>query len=227
MRIPIINPNSSPSMTQAIDQIAQSFALGRFEVVTLPTPGASPFVVSFEDYARSMPGMVQLLKENYAAFDGFVVACHSDPNLDLLKELSEKPVVGICEASVKIASMIGDTFSVVSPGKRSIPNKIDMVRHKYRMGGYLASVRAPEQAAMEGKDMKSLLLPVAKKAVEEDGAEVIVLGCAGFAGLDKELEAELKVPVLDGTVCALMVLEGLIRYGLGISKRCRFRPNQG
>jgi allantoin racemase len=80
---------------------------------------------------------------------------------------------------------------------------------------------------MEGTDMKSLLLPVAKKAVEEDGAEVIVLGCAGFAGLDKELEAELKVPVLDGTVCALMVLEGLIRYGLGISKRCRFRPNQG
>lgn len=214
-------------MTEAISQTAREFARGRFEVETLPTPGASPFVVTFEDFARSMPGMVQLLTENQDAFDGFVVACHSDPNLDLLKEISRKPVVGICEASVKIASMLGDTFSVVSPGKRSIPNKTDMVRHKYRMGGYLASVRAPEQAAMEGTDMKSLLLPVAKKAIEEDGAEVIVLGCAGFAGLDKAMEAELNVPVLDGTVCALMVLEGLIHYGVGISKRCRYRPNQG
>jgi allantoin racemase len=226
MRILIINPNSSPTMTQAIDHIAKDFAGDRFEVVTLATPGASPFVATFEDYARSMPGMVQLLKDNYDKFDGFVIACHSDPNLELMKELSYKPVVGICESSLKIASMLGDKFSVVSPGKRSVPNKIDIVCNRYRMAGYLASVRAPEKPAMEGTDMKALLLPVAKKAVEEDGAEVIVLGCAGFAGLDKALEAELHVPVLDGTVCALMILEGLIRYHVGISKRCRFKPNE-
>ncbi len=169
--------------------------------------------------------MVQLLKDNYDKFDAFVIACHSDPNLELLKEISAKPVVGICEASVKIASMLGDKFSVISPGKRSIPNKAAMIRDRFRMGGYLASVRAPEKTAMEGTDIKTLLMPEAKRAIEEDGAEVIVLGCAEFAGLDKAMSKELHVPVLDGTVCALMVAEGLVNAEYSTSKRCRFKPN--
>ena len=225
MRILIINPNSSKAGTEVIDKIARQYAAGRFEVVTVSTPGAAPFVVTFEDYARSMPGMVQLLKDNYDKFDAFVIACHSDPNLELLKEISAKPVVGICEASIKIASMLGDKFSVISPGKSSIPNKAAMIRDRFRMGGYLASVRAPEKTAMEGTDIKALLMPEAKRAIEEDGTEVIVLGCAEFAGLDKAMSKELHVPVLDGTVCALMVAEGLVNAGYSTSKRCRFKSN--
>ena len=225
MRILVINPNSSEAGTAAIAAIARSYAGDRFEVDTVCTPGAPKFVVTFEDYAQSMPGMVKLLKDNYDRYDAFVVACHSDPNLELLKEISAKPVVGICEASIKVASMLGDKFSVVSPGKRSIANKAAMIRDRFRMGGYLASVRAPQKPAMEGTDMKALLMPEARRAVEEDGAEVIVLGCAEFAGLDRAMSEELGVPVLDGTVCALMVAEGLVNAGYSTSKRCRFRPN--
>jgi allantoin racemase len=55
--------------------------------------------------------------------------------------------------------------------------------------------------------------------VEEDGAEVICLGCAGMAGLDKRLEDALGLPVLDGVVCAVKLVEGLLAYGARTSKR--------
>ena len=180
MRIVVINPNSSEDMTRDMDSVAQEYAQGRMEVVTLATPGAPPFIDTFEDKALAAPGMMQLVRQWEDKADAFVVACHSDPNLELLKEISAKPVVGICEASIKIASMLGDKFSVISPGKRSIPNKAAMIRDRCCMGGYLASVRAPQKPAMEGTDMKALLMPEARRAVEKDGAEVIVLGCAGM-----------------------------------------------
>jgi allantoin racemase len=53
-------------------------------------------------------------------------------------------------------------------------------------------------------------------------AEVIVLGCAGMAGLDKDLESELKVPVLDGVVCALIIATGMVKYQIEISKKRRY-----
>jgi allantoin racemase len=68
------------------------------------------------------------------------------------------------------------------------------------------------------EDTYDLILKTAEQAIAEDGAEVICLGCAGMAGLDKHLEKELGVPVLDGVVCALKLLEGFIGYGLTTSK---------
>ena len=66
------------------------------------------------------------------------------------------------------------------------------------------------------------ILAAARAAIREDGAEVIVLGCAGLAGLDKRLEKRLGAPVLDGVVCALIIAVGLAKYGAGISKIGRY-----
>ncbi len=67
-----------------------------------------------------------------------------------------------------------------------------------------------------------MILESSKKAIELDGAEVISLGCAGMTGLDKQLEAELGVPVIDGVVGALKMLEGLLAYGVRTSKRLAY-----
>ena len=113
MRILIINPNSNADMTRTIAEAAKSFSAGEFEVDCRATPGAPQFIDTYEDQARAAAGMIELLRENHEAFDAFVVACHCDPNLDLMKEVSLKPVVGIGEASMKIATMLGDRKSVV------------------------------------------------------------------------------------------------------------------
>ena len=142
MDIMIINPNSSKEMTGAIQRIADEFSQGEFAVTCKPTPGAPEFIETYEDQIQSAPGMIQLLKENENKFDAFIIACHCDPNLDTMKEISKKPVVGIGEASMKIASMLGHRFSVISASLHSIPNKEALIR-KYHLPDVEASKIAP------------------------------------------------------------------------------------
>lgn len=222
MRILIINPNSDPGMTRTIEEAGRAFAGGAFDVACLPTPGTPRFIDTYEDQALAAPGMAKLLRDNHEAFDAFVVACHCDPNLDLMKEIGRKPVVGIGEASMKMATMLGHRFSVLSTAARSIPNKEALIE-RYGLRGQMASVRAPEAEGLEG-DLEERFFRAGRAAIDEDGAEVIVLGCAGLAGLDKRLQARLGVPVLDGVVCALIMASGMARYGVATSKAGRYDP---
>ena len=223
MRILIINPNSDLEMTEAIQRTADNFIYEKFEAICKPTSGAPKFIETYEDELKAAPGMIQLVRENEEEFDAFIVACHDDPNLDVIKEITRKPVVGIGEASMKMASMLGHRFSVVSTSKHSIPIKEELVR-KYHLQDVLASVSAPEED-MRDYNEEEKYLQVAKFAIEKDMAEVIVLGCAGMTGLDKYLEEELGVPVLDGVICALIITMGLVKYGVSTSKIRKFNPD--
>lgn len=223
MKILIINPNSDEGMTKAIQQTAENYAKGEYEAVCKLTPGGPKFIETYEDAIKAAPDMVKLVRDNEKEYDAFIVACHCDPNLDAMKEITTKPVVGIGEASMKIASMLGHRFSVVSTAKHSIPNKEAVIR-KYHLQDTTASVRAPE-GDVSGCSDEEKYLQAAKLAIEEDMAEVIVLGCAGMTGLDKKLEKKLGVPVLDGVICALIIATGLVKYGVSTSKIRRYNPN--
>ncbi|MCP4295866.1 MAG: Asp/Glu/hydantoin racemase, partial [Proteobacteria bacterium] len=213
--------NSDLEMTQAIKESASENRESDLEISCLLTPGAPKFIDTYQDAVQAIPGMIQLYKENEQEFDAFIIACHCDPNLDLLKEISNKPVVGIGESSMKIASMLGHRFSVISTSPHSIPNKEALIR-SYHLQDQLASIKAPLEKEMDLSDHKKYLV-TARRAIEEDRAEVIVLGCAGMAGLDKSLERELGVPVLDGVKCALIIASGLVRFGYSTSKIRRYR----
>jgi len=222
MKILIINPNSSPEMTGKIKETALNFAAGAFEVECLPTPGAPDYIETYEDQLKAAPGMIQLIRENDGTYDAFIIACHCDPNLDAMKEITTKLVVGIGEASMKIASMLGHNFSVVTDTIHSIPNKEALAR-KYHLQDALASARAPERGS-EGLSFEEKIFQAAEAAATEDDAEVLVLGCAGMTGLDKRLQEQLGVPVLDGVVCALILASGLVKYGVSTSKARRYNP---
>ena len=221
MKLLIINPNSDKQMSQAILSTARQFSDGDFDVDCQPTPGAPLFIDTYQDTAAALPGMVELVKRHEADYDAFIVACHCDPNLDLMKELTSRPMVGIGEASMKIATMLGHRFSVISTDSRSVPNKEALIR-SYHLQDLLASVKFPV-AALENRSDEEKYLQTAQAAIDEDMAEVIVLGCAGMTGLDKRLEQKLGVPVLDGVVCALMIAAGLVKYQLSTSKIRRYR----
>ena len=221
MKLLIINPNSDKKMSQAILSSARQFSDGDFDVDCLSTPGAPLFIDTYQDTAAALPGMVELLNRHIADYDAFIVACHCDPNLDLMKELTNKPMVGIGEASMKIATMLGHRFSVISTDSRSVPNKEALIR-SYHLQDLLASVKFPI-ATLENRSDEEKYLLTAQAAIEEDMAEVIVLGCAGMTGLDKRLEQKLGVPVLDGVVCALIIAAGLVKYQVSTSKIRRYR----
>jgi allantoin racemase len=221
MKILIINPNSDINMTASIQKKADHFKEKGDEVKCILTEGAPLFIENYEDMALASEGMIRAVKENEKFYDAFIVACHCDPNLDVLKEISDKPVVGIGEASMKIASMLGHKFSVLSTAAHSIPIKEELVR-KYHLQGLLASIRAPKNDETSWNEEEKYF-HMGKEAVEEDGAEVLVLGCAGLTGLDKTLEKKLNIPVLDGVICALIIARGLAKYGVSTSKRLRFK----
>ncbi|MBK5112965.1 MAG: aspartate/glutamate racemase family protein [Candidatus Heimdallarchaeota archaeon] len=223
MKILIINPNSDLKMTKAIQKSAENFANGEYEVICLSNPDAPRFIETYEDEIKTAPGMIELVRKNEDKYDAFIIACHCDPNIEAMKEITKKPVVGIGEASMKIASMLGHKFSVVSGSKHSIPNKEAVIR-KYHLEDAMASVRAPE-GDVSNLSTEEKYLQAAKLAIKEDMAEVIVLGCAGMTGFDKKLQKELGVPVLDGVVCALIIATGLVKYGVSTSKIRRYNPD--
>ncbi len=223
MRILLINPNTSASFTARIAAVAQQYALPTTQVVALNPTAGPRSIESIYDEVLSAPPTLAVLLQELPNFDAFVIACYSDhPAIYAAREITPKPVLGIAEASMLLACMVGRTFSVVTTNAEWEPLLWDAVRH-YGLADRCASVRSTGLAvlALEQSEAntRALILAAARRALEEDGAEVICLGCAGMAGLDKELEAELHVPVIDGVAGALKLLEGLVGYGLTTSKR--------
>ena len=223
MRILFINPNTSPDFTERIQKITEQYALPTTEVTAM-NPGSGPrSIESIYDELLSAPGTLELAIAELDNFDAFVIACYSDhPTVYALREITDKPVVGIAEASMYIACLLGYKFSVVTTNDEWQPLLWDAVHH-YGLSSRCASIRPTGMAVLAlesgGDDTYSQILEAARQAIEHDRAEVICLGCAGMAGLDKRLEAVLGVPVVDGVASALKLLEGLVGYGLRTSKR--------
>jgi allantoin racemase len=230
MRILFVNPNTTSSFTKRIGEVARAYALPTTEVVALQPSTGPRSIESIYDELLSAPGTLKVILE-HSDFDAYVIACYSDhPTVYAAREILDQPVIGIAEASMLVACTLGHSFSVVTTNDEWGPLLRDAVRH-YGLSERCASVRttgAPVLALEESAtDMVASIGEAAKLAVAEDGAEVICLGCAGMAGLDKGLEAEVGVPVIDGVVAALKLLEGLVAYGVHTSKhRAYARPGR-
>jgi len=224
MRILLINPNTSEEFTRKIQAIANEYAFPGTTAVAMNPSSGPRSIEGIYDELLSSQGTLELAITNLDEYDAFVIACYSDhPAIYALREITDKPVLGIAEASMYVACMLGHSFSIVTTNEEWEPLLRDAVSH-YGLTDRCASVRstrmpvlALESASQE--ETTALILKTAQQAIDEDDAEVICLGCAGMAGIDKELEAVLGVPVLDGVVCALKLLESMVGYGLFTSKR--------
>jgi len=207
-------------MTHRIRAAATEFAGAEHHIECVSNPGAPEFIATYADEGRTAVGLFSLLEEHQHNYDAFVIACHGDPNLDAAKHLSTKPVVGIGEASVKVASMLGHSFSILTPTDSIIPWKEDQVR-KYGLERQMASVRVPDTSGH--LSLEESLINAAQAAVEQDMAEVIILGCAAYTGYERYINDRLGVPVLDGVICAVIIASGLAKYGVSVSKIRKYR----
>ncbi len=218
MKILCINPNSSSEVTEGIEKICKNYALPNTEIEVKFIKEAPRGIESYLDAAISERYLLEKFKKWKEQYDGFIVACHSDIGVDLLRELTDKPVIGIGEASMLFALPLGYKFSILSLKRKKIPQKEDLVR-KYGLENRCASIRITGLGVVDNdKEKREKLIKQGIKAVKEDGAEVLILGCAGMAGLDKEIEKIVGVPTIDGVVSALLIIESLIRYGAKTSK---------
>ena len=218
MKILCINPNSSSEVTDGIEKICKEYVLPNTEIEVKYIKEAPPGIESYNDATVSVKYLLDKFKKWKEKYDGFIIACHSDIGVDLLRELTEKPVIGIGEASMLFALPLGHKFSILSLKRKKIPQKEDLVR-KYGLENRCASIRMTGLGVIAtDEEKREKLMKEGIKAVKEDGGEVLILGCAGMTGIDKEIEKVVGVPVIDGVVSALLIMESLIRYGVNTSK---------
>lgn len=226
MRIAIINPNTSEQMTAAIAEVARKYARpGTVVEAVNPEFGPRSIEGFFEEYVAAH-AMLEWVLAARGKYDAFIIACYGDPGLYGARELVDVPVIGIAEASFHFASVLGHSFSILIP----LPHLVPFTSELVRLHGFthrLASIRPVDLAVLDldsaSTEVEKRLVHVGRKAIEEDGAEVICLGCAGMALMDKAVEAALGVPVLDGTVCAVKLAEGMYDYGLKTSKVAAYK----
>ena len=222
MKILVVNPNTTISMTEKIGAAARSVAASETEILAVSPDKGPVSIEGHYDEAYCVPGVVERVLQGAAeGHDGFVLACFDDPGLHSCRTAVAEPVVGICEAAMHAATMIAGSFSVVSTLARSVP-VIEELGHRYGMERRLKRVWAADIPVLaleeEGSGAAEKVRAAVLRAIEEDRSEAVILGCAGMADLTAWLTKETGVPVLDGVACAVKMVEGLVGLGLGTSK---------
>ena len=210
--IVVVNPNSNPAVTDGLDAALAGFRLGGGPAIECLTLEEGPFGIESQRDADAVILPLLRLVESRPDAGAFVVACYSDPGLDACRSVARAPVFGIQEAGLLAAMARGDLVGVVAISEGSIARHR---RHVRRMGllGRLAGERAlgmsvDESARGEGTSGR---LREVGAALRADGADVLVLGCAGMARHRAGLEAALGVPIIDPTQAAVgMALAALL-----------------
>jgi len=229
MRIAFINPNTTEAFTRRVQETLDRYASPQTQAVACnPSAGPRSIECVYDELLSAAPTLECALA-CLPDCDALVIACFSDhPTVQALREITDKPVIGIAEASLYFACLLGQQFSIVTTDEAWEPLLWQAVRH-FGLAERCASVRstrlpvlALETASPE--ETYQIILKTARLALAADGAEVICLGCAGMSGLDKRLEADLQVPVIDGVVAALKLMEGLVGYQVHTSKQRTYLP---
>lgn len=220
LHIRVVNPNSDASMTEVVRAAAQA-AAGPGTKVTAVQPDHGPEAI--ESAADAAFGEVAVARAVAASaadgVDAYVIACFGDTGRDAARDLADVPVVGMTEAALMTAALVAYRFAVVTLPVRTMAMADRVVRH---LGlEHRCVVRGVDLAVGDlhgdGAVVEELLVAASKRAIAEDGAEAIVLGCAGLAGVVAAIRHATGVPVIDGVAAGVGLAESLVRQGLRTS----------
>ncbi len=218
MNITLINPNTTVSMTEKAVAAARRVAAAG-TVISGAQPSVGPeSIEGYYDEVFSVPGLIECIHAADGA-DGYVLACFDDTGLDAARCATEKPVVGIGEAAYHLASLVANRFGVVTTLSRSVP-ALEHNLMKYGLASRCSGVRASDIAVLDLETDSSAVATLSQQIdlCVQDGAEAIVLGCAGMTDLAENLQTEHGMPVIDGVVSAIKLVESLSAIGIQTSK---------
>jgi len=227
MRILVVNVNTTASMTESIGAQARAAAEPGTEIVALtPFIGAESCEGNYESYLAAVAVMDRVLAYD-EPYDAVIQAGFGEHGREGLQELLEVPVVDITEAAVHLAYLLGHRYSVVTTLDRTVP----LIQDRLLVAGldsHCVSVRSSGMSVLElersPEEALNAIVAQARQAIEDDHAEVIVLGCGGMAGLDLAIRSATGVPVVDGVSAAVKLAESLVRLGLTTSKVRTYAP---
>ncbi len=217
MRLLIINPNSSATVTARIDAAAQAACLPGEVITTIRATGAPELIVTPEDAHRAEQAVTQTLASWTRPVDGVILASFGDTGLDAVRAQTDTPVVGIAQSAYAMASVLGPRMSIVS----FAPTMADALRKTalgYGHGERLVAMHMVEGASWDDPgeiqvQLEGQLLELCQTSAHDDHVNSIVLGGGPLAGLAARLQPQVTVPVIDGTTAAIATL----RVALGVT----------
>lgn len=221
MKLLVVNVNTTESMTASIGDAARSAASPKTEIIEVtPRIGADSIEGNFESFLAAVAVMDAVVTFP-DPFDAVIQAGFGEHGKEGLMELLDVPVVDITDAAAHFAHLLGHRYSVITTLDRTVPLIEDRL-HSSGLDAHCVSVRASGLGVLELENTelaKEALLDQARRAIQEDNSEVIILGCGGMAGLDEYLQSCLSVPVVDGVAAAVKLAEDLVELNLTTSKQ--------
>lgn len=204
IRIHVANPNSNQAVTDSMAKALQCYSADNVDI-HCSTLSSGPFGIESQadtdSVAVPMRDLVAADKDSSA----FVIACYSDPGLAMCREATDKPVFGIAESGLLTALSRGQQTGVIAIARPSIKRH---QRYMRQMGilDRCAGERALDMTVAEtesGEHTLQKMIRIGEQLRDDDGADVIVMGCAGMARHRTPLEQALQIPVIDPTQAAV------------------------
>jgi allantoin racemase len=211
-RIVVINPNSNETVTRGLDDALRPLAFEGGPEIVCRTLAEGPYGIESQADVESVVLPLRRLVESDNEADAFVIACFSDPGLHVCRDGTDRPVFGIAECGVLAALARADRFGVIAIQSRSIGRHLRYLRQMGLMER-LAGERPLEMSVAEsaaGEKTLDRMIEVGSELRDRDGAEAIVMGCAGMARHRRPLEEALGVPVVDPTQAAVAMAIGAV-----------------
>ena len=214
MKILVANPNTSVSVTDRLVAAGKLVASPRTILLPLTAPRGVPYIATRAEAAIGGAVVLEMLAKRRTGIDAAIVAAFGDPALGGARELFDFPVVGMAEAAMLAACMLGRTFAIVSFAKALEPWFAEIVAW-HGLSGRCAAIRTLDEAFSSIDDVQDekeqVLIDLALRTVTEDAADVVILAGAPLAGLADRVKHRIPVPVVDGIQAAVVMAEALVR----------------
>ncbi|MGB9778175.1 MAG: aspartate/glutamate racemase family protein [Candidatus Bathyarchaeales archaeon] len=231
MKIKVIVPVSTGQWNNLIRETYEKYKDPDTEITIVNIErGPESIEQRYDETWASLPTLLEAEKAEKEGYDAVIDYCFGDPALESIKEALNILVVGLNEPSIHIASILGRKFSIIGVGGKKIEasgRMVDKVSH-YGLGNRLASVRRVEVRVLDIKKefekVVEALTEEGRRAIKEDGADVLILGCGSLLNIAEILQQRLGVPVIDPGLVALKVAEDLVRLKLAQSKKAYPKP---
>jgi len=215
-RILVINPNSTQACTDGIDKAMEPLRMAGGPAIECVTLKEGPPGIECQAHVEQVVAPISdMVKKRDNDCSAFVIACYSDPGLHAAREVTPKPVLGIAECAILTSLTLGQRFGVISILKASIPRHL---RYVGQMGltDRMAGDRAVGLGVVDLLDEGRTFVRMAEIAAElrdEDGADVLIMGCAGMARYRDRLQRHVGLPVVEPSQAAVSMAIGRARLG--------------
>ncbi|MBX2832224.1 MAG: aspartate/glutamate racemase family protein [Rhodospirillales bacterium] len=227
-KIAVINPNMSAGFTKKVGDQAKKIVAPNTDIIALNPQFGPDSIEGYYDEAFASVGLLSVIRDLEAApeqavdpIGGYVVACFDDTGVDAARCLSSAPVLGLCEAALRMAAAVSSRFAIVTPMAVSV-RPLEHLVAKYGAASQCvvrsAGVRTLDFEGANASAAYEALKKQAELCLTDDHAEAIVLGCAGMTDIADRLADELGVPIIDGVSAAVKMIEAMAMLGLRTSK---------